>query len=113
MTRAEARAMFDAAMEGELDGNTRSEFERALAEDEELRAEFERHRALFGQPWQSDEPKVDLLSGVQHKLRARSGGRFYRDRFAERRHLRGLNVMVLASALILIAVALWFAYQLL
>lgn len=113
MTSAEARAVFDAAIDGQLDGDTRGEFERALADDEVLRTEFERHRALFGQPWQRDEPAVDLLAGVQHKLRARSGGRFYRDRFAERRHLRGLNVMVLASALILIAVALWFAYQLL
>ncbi|HEY6879012.1 MAG TPA: hypothetical protein VI299_13385 [Polyangiales bacterium] len=113
MTSAEARAMFDAAVEGELDGDARGEFERALADDEALRAEFERHRALFGQPWQQEQPAVDLLAGVQQKLRARSGGRFYRDRFAERRHLRGLNAMVLASALLLIAVALWFAYQLL
>jgi hypothetical protein len=113
MTGAQARAAFDAALEGELDGEAMRAFEQALAADEVLRAEFERHRALFGQRWARAEVHVDLLAGVQHKLRARSGGRFYRDRFAEGSHLRGLNVMVLLSGLMLIAVALWFAYQLL
>ncbi len=112
MSQAEARAAFDAALEGELDDVKRGEFERALASDSGLQAEFERHRALFGEPWQSSE-SVDLLAGVQHKLRVRSGGRFYRDRFAERSHLRGMNAMLILSALMLIAVALWFAYQLL
>jgi anti-sigma factor RsiW len=113
MTSAEARAAFDAALEGELQGDARHAFEQALGRDEALRAEFERHRALFGKPWAHEEVEVDLLAGVQHKLRARSGGRFYRDRFAERGHLRGLNAMVLLSAATVIAVALWFAYQLL
>jgi anti-sigma factor RsiW len=113
MTSAEARAVFDAAVDGELDDDAKGAFERALAGDPELRADFERHRSLFGQRWDREQVDVDLLAGVQHKLRARSGGRFYRDRFAERSHLRGLNVMVLLSAVILIAVALWFAYQLL
>jgi hypothetical protein len=113
MTSAEARAVFDAALEGELEQEQQSEFELALASDEALRADFERHRSLFGKGWAREDVSVDLLAGVQHKLRARSGGRFYRDRFAERQHLRGMNAMVLLSMALLIAVALWFAYQLL
>jgi hypothetical protein len=113
MTSAEARAAFDAAVDGELDVELQGAFEQALASDAQLRAEFERHRELFGKGWQREGVSVDLLAGVQHKLRARSGGRFYRDRFAERSHLRSMNVMLLLSAMILIAVALWFAYQLL
>ncbi|HEX5660872.1 MAG TPA: hypothetical protein VFX59_26950 [Polyangiales bacterium] len=113
MTSAEARAKFDAALEGELQEDAQGEFDAALAGDEALRAEFERHRALFGKRWEREDVNIDLLAGVQHKLRARSGGRFYRDRFAERSHLRGLNAMVLVSAVMLIVVALWFAYQLL
>ncbi|MET0284108.1 MAG: hypothetical protein ABW352_06550 [Polyangiales bacterium] len=113
MNSAEARRVFDAAVDGELDDEARGAFEQALASDTELAAEFERHRSLFGKGWEREDVNVDLLAGVQHKLRARSGGRFYRDRFAERSHLRGLNVMVLLSAAFLIAVALWFAYQLL
>jgi anti-sigma factor RsiW len=116
MTSEQARAVFDAAVDGELEEPLRDEFEAALAGDEALRADFERHRALFGarakarEDW-SAVPSVDLLAGVQHKLRARSGGRFYRDRFAEQRHLRGLGVMSVLSAAFLIAVALWFVYQ--
>lgn len=112
MTSEQARAVFDAVVDGELAEEARAEFERALANDEALRADFERHRSLFAahSVWEPDA-SVDLLAGVQHKLRARSGGRFYRDRFAEQRHLRGLGVMVGLSAVLLIAVALWFAYQ--
>lgn len=113
MTSAEARAAFDAAVDGELDPEAQGEFEQALAQDAELRSQFERHRELFGKGWQREDVQVDLLAGVQHKLRARSGGRFYRDRFAERSHLRSMSAMVLLSAVFLIAVALWFAYQLL
>lgn len=113
MTSAEARAAFDAALEGELDEQAQGEFEQALESDGELRAEYDRHRELFGKPWRREDVGVDLLASVQHKLRARSGGRFYRDRFAERSHLRGMTMMTLVSAAMLLAVALWFAYQLL
>jgi anti-sigma factor RsiW len=113
MTSAEARAAFDAALDGELDPEAQGAFDQALAGDAGLREEFERHRSLFGKRWSREDVEVDLLAGVQHKLRARSGGRFYRDRFAERSHLRSMNAMVLLSAVFLIAVALWFAYQLL
>ena len=48
---------------------------------------------------------------LQHKLRARSGGRFYRDRFSERRGMQSSLAVVLAvSALFVVAVACWFAY---
>jgi anti-sigma factor RsiW len=112
MTSEQARAVFDAVIDGELDDDTRVEFEQALASDDTLRADYERHRSLFQRhsAWDNDA-SVNLLAGVQHKLRARSGGRFYRDRFSEQRHMRGLGVMVALSSVLLIAIALWFAYQ--
>jgi hypothetical protein len=101
MTSDEARERFDAA------------FEAALSRDAGLRDELARQRALLEATRAlADVPKVDLLAGVQHKLRARSGGRFYRDRFAERRSLRAsIGWMLGACALLVLAVASWLAYD--
>jgi hypothetical protein len=52
---------------------------------------------------------VDLLAGVQEKLRVRSGGKFYRDRFAEQRGRANPLVWLLTFASVLvIGVAIWF-----
>lgn len=113
MTADEARALFDASLDGELDAELRAELETKLATDDELRAEYERHRALFAATVALGRvSQVDLLAGVQHKLRARSGGKFYRDRFAERRgQSASLGVVIVASAVLVIGVLLWFAYS--
>lgn len=112
MTDDEARALFDAAHDGELDAETKRAFESALSADAALRSEYQAfERALstaaaFGR----DLPAVDLLSGVQQKLRARSGGRFYRDQFAEQRgRSSSLTWMLALSSVVLIAVSVWFA----
>jgi anti-sigma factor RsiW len=109
----EARARFDAALDDELSREERAEFDAALAADPALRAEYERLRSvLAGAGALGRVSSVDLLSGVQHKLRARSGGRFYRDRFAERRGGRGSLAWMLAiSACLVLCVVLWFAYD--
>jgi anti-sigma factor RsiW len=114
MDAQKARALFELALDGELDAATRAEFDAALRADSALRAEYEElealrqaTRALAEQP-----VRVDLLSGVQHKLRARSGGKFYRDRFAEQRGRQGaLTWMLAAAAALLLAVSLWFFVQ--
>jgi hypothetical protein len=113
MTADDARALFDAALDSELDTRQRAEFEAALAADRELNAEYERHRSLFAATEALGRvSQVDLLSGVQHKLRARSGGKFYRDRFAERTgQSAALGVVIVGSAVLLIGVLLWFAYS--
>ena len=114
MTSDEARAHFDAALDDELAPDARAAFEDALARDAELRAEFARQQALLDETRAllGTLPRVDLLPGVQHKLRARSGGRFYRDRFAQQGGLGGrVGWMLAACALLVVLVALWLAYD--
>jgi anti-sigma factor RsiW len=112
MTADEARALFDAALDDELDTEARAAFEGALATDSQLREDYERHRSLFAATGALGRvSQVDLLAGVQHKLRARSGGKFYRDRFAERRgQSAGLGVMIAGASILVLGVLLWFAY---
>jgi len=114
MTPDQARARFDAARDGELDAEQREAFEDALAGDDALREEYARHRALFDAASNLREaPAVDLLAGVQDKLRARSGGKFYRDRFSRRsgQQSESLRALIVLSACLIVATLLWFAYQ--
>ena len=89
MNAEAARALFERALEGTLDASTQREFEAALRADDALHDEFielaAARRAGRGMARKEELPSVDLLAGVQQKLRARSGGKFYRDRFSERR----------------------------
>jgi anti-sigma factor RsiW len=111
MTPEEARVLFDAAIDDELDVEARQTFEQALAEHDGLRAEFERHRdVVFAtRALAREAPKVDLLAGVQDKLRTRSGGRFYRDKFAEQRGRSPQITWMIAASVIVIVGALVFA----
>jgi hypothetical protein len=109
--RAEAaRALFERALDGVLDAQTQREFEVALRENDELNDEFIEaqvvRRAARELARKEGAPRVDLLSGVQQKLRARSGGKFYRDRFSERRGL-GFTWMLALASLVLLAAAAW------
>ena len=112
MNSEEARGHFDAVLDGDLSPEEHAAFEAALAEDAALREAFTRYRRLLEatRALGRDVPQVDLLPGVQDKLRARSGGRFYRDRFAAR---RGLHVgwMLGACAALVVLVALWLAHD--
>jgi hypothetical protein len=56
-----------------------------------------------------DEPRVDVLSGVQHRLRERSGGKFYSDGWTTVRHAPGptylvTGILMLTALLVLYAV---------
>ena len=94
MTPAQARELFSAAFERELDSAQQAAFSAALHADPDLAREYAAFAALLeltrgagatssaGPDLQ--DPAPDLLPGVQRKLRARSRGRFYADRFAER-----------------------------
>jgi hypothetical protein len=114
MNAEAARALFERALEGGLDVGTQREFEAALRADDELHDEFielqvvrragrDVGRAATGD---NQAPNVDLLTGVQQKLRARSGGKFYRDRFSERRGL-GFTWMLALASLVLLAATGW------
>lgn len=111
MTADEARALFDAAYDGELDDDSRAAFEALLAHDAAVRSEYESFRVTMSRTRALDAtPPIDLLSGVQDKLRARSGGRFYRDRFSTQRGRSPQLVwMLVLSALVLVAFALFAA----
>ena len=113
MTSDEARARFDAAIDMELGEAEQEAFELALEEDPALAAEFARHQAVLAQTHAvgREVESVDLLRGVQDKLRARSGGRFYRDRFAARRSAVGPWVMVGASAVLVLLALGWLVFQ--
>lgn len=108
----EAREAFSEAFEGELDPARREAFEAALAADDELRMEY----ASFVETLQlvrglgEDDHAPDLLAGVQERLRKRSRGRYYRDRFAQRAVGGGWVLgLLLAMALVLVLATAWYA----
>lgn len=112
MTPDEARELFGAAIDGELDDAKKKELDALLASDAELRTELEELRAIVGEAQKLgaadvEETPPDLLRGVQAKIRKRSGGRFYRDRFAEGAGQSTLTPLVIA-ALMLVLVGLAF-----
>lgn len=117
MTRDEARDLFGDVVEGTLDPSKKEAFEAVLAADAELREELEAYRAVIGSTHRIAErdadlrPSVDLLHGVQTRLRRRSRGRYYRDRFSEAAGLRaGLPLLVAILVAVLVATA-WVATQ--
>lgn len=127
MTSDEAREAFDDAFEGELAPDVRAAFDAALATDAALAAEWDefvgtlrmvRGLGLDADPHADpDAPDhgprrhVPLLAGVQSKLRVRSRGRFYRDRFASvRREELALPIILALVALLLVAVA-WAGHR--
>lgn len=117
MTSDEARDLFGDVVEGTLDPAKKDAFEAALAGDPELREELDAYRAVIGGAQRIAErdadlrPSVDLLHGVQTRLRRRSRGRYYRDRFASSAGARaGLPILVAVLVAVLIATA-WVATQ--
>ena len=109
----QARALFARALDDELSAEERAALEDAMARDPELAAELTAlHRVVqvagtLGQA----TPSVDLLGSVQSKLRSRSGGRFYRDRFAQRRGGALLSWAVAASILVVLITLVWFGFE--
>lgn len=124
MTSEQARELFSAAIESELDADARAEFEAALLADPQLAREyasfgavFERARgALLARTRTSSAheplPAPDLLSGVQRRLRERSRGRFYADRFAERVGAGLVQPWTLALILLGVIALLWLGLSL-
>lgn len=112
MSPEEARDAFSEAFEDELDPARQKAFEAALAADDELRMEY----ASFVETLQlvrglgEDDHAPDLLTGVQERLRKRSRGRYYRDRFAQRAAGGGwVLALLLAMASVLVLATAWYA----
>lgn len=109
-----ARALFQRALDDDLSADERAELEHALAADAQLAEELTALRKVMAatSALASATPQVDLLSSVQHKLRTRSGGRFYRDRFAEKQGQKSALTWVLgATFLVLLATVLWLSVR--
>jgi hypothetical protein len=109
-----ARALFQRALDDDLSGEEKADLAQALAADPSLARELEalRDLSLATSALSSATPSVDLLASVQQKLRTRSGGRFYRDRFAEEQGQRSTMAWVLgATFLVLLATVLWLSVR--
>lgn len=114
MTSEQARQLFDAALDDELDPETKRDFHQALAEDPMLKDDFHALRDVVHGAGllQSAAPSVDLLGSVQEKLRARSGGRFYRDRFSEKQGRSPIVLWIAGGSLLLVLVAaVWLSFE--
>jgi anti-sigma factor RsiW len=110
MTAEEARDRFSQAVDGELSDDERRAFDAVLAEDAELAAEFERFAATVRETramGSTPPPRVDLVPGVQRKLRTRSRGRYYRDRFAARPAGRAWVPLTVAALTLALLVGAW------
>lgn len=127
MTPDEARASFSAAFERELDGAEQRAFDAALQANPELAREYQAFVALLElargravtEHADADAPGAagssrapDLLPGVQRRLRARSKGRFYADRFAQRLGPGLLQPLPLALIMLALLALAWLALSL-
>lgn len=114
MSPVEARDRFSEALDGELDAEAKAAFEAALAADAALRQEYDEFvdtfRMVGSLGGDEDEPAPDLLAGVQERLRKRSKGRYYRDRFSQRAGPSAWALPVLLAMVSVLVLALaWFA----
>jgi len=111
MSPDRARELFSDAYEGLLDAPTREAFDAALEADGALREEYEGFVALLREVRASARhtpaPQVDLLAGVQGKLRRRSRGRYYRDRFAMKSGTGLTTPLMITTVMALVLVAAW------
>lgn len=110
MTTDEAYERFSAAADGELSPEERVAFDALLAGDEKLRKEYDEYKKLIGETkLLADTEAPELLGGVQERLRRRSRGRFYRDRFASRSGTGTLTPILLAIAMLIVLGIAWLA----
>ena len=116
MTADEARDLLSDAIEGTLPEAQRAELDALMEKDEELRSEYEALRMVMrgaGSIAVSDDeqPAPDLLRGVQERIRRRSKGRYYRDRFSRESGGRHSMTLLIAILIALLIAASWVAVQ--
>jgi len=95
------------AMRGAERGGAERGGEETADEDDDLDLDDpEALREFLEGPEPVDAP--DLLGGVQRKIRERSRGRYYRDRFAERQRPKiGWRPLILAMLMVLVLGIAW------
>ena len=122
MTPEEARSKFSEAAENELSSTEAKDFEETLASDPQLSQEYAAFRHALSEVGKlsladSNEDVPDLLHAVQTRLRKRSAGRYYRDRFSEEQRvpMRAMTYMVIAMLVavmtIWVAIKVWHAIE--
>lgn len=107
MTSDEARDLFSEAYDGVLEAERQTAFEASLEADDELATEWGEFRDMLNEAHALDDlddmPEIDLLGGVQKKLRERSRGRYYGDRFSARMGGKGsLTPLVVGIVMLLV-----------
>lgn len=113
-TADEIRDLFSDALEGDLADADKKEFDAALAENAELKDEYEAFRSLFRgtaaiantTEAETDEREPALLAGVQERLNKRSKGRFYRDRFSRDSGGRSATWLLLILIVLMLAIVI-------
>jgi anti-sigma factor RsiW len=116
VTSDEARESFGPAIDGELDPGTLRAFQAALEHDSVLAEEYREFMAFCAALRRGPEPgsnSPDLLPGVQQRLRARSRGRFYADRFSERLGAHLHPTLLLAVVMLVMLALAWLGLSLL
>ena len=116
MIPSEARGLFSEAFEGDLDEERKRAFDEALMEDEQLDQEYAEFVETFEMVRVLATPESvkapNLLPRIQERIRRRSGGKYYRDRFPRRAGQPGWMMPVIVSAAVLLVIAIiWFAFQ--
>jgi len=110
MTPDQARDLFSAAHEAELSEEERRAFDAALTADAALADEYARFHSFLLSTKRAVTPPAsvpNLLPKVQARIRKRSRGRFYRDRFAERGGLQAMLPMLAGALMLVLLGALW------
>ena len=116
MKASEARDLFSEAFEGDLEEERKAAFDAALKEDEELDADYADFVETFQMMRGLAEPESvqapNLLPRIQERIRRRSGGKYYRDRFAKRVGGPGwtMPIILIFAVLAVLGIA-WFALQ--
>ncbi len=116
MNASEARDLFSEAFEGDLEEERKAAFDAALMEDEELDADYadfvETFQMMRGLADPESVQAPNLLPRIQERIRRRSGGKYYRDRFSKRVGGPGwtMPVIMIVAVLVVLGIA-WFALQ--
>jgi len=122
MSADDARDRFGDAIDGTLGADEQRLFEAALAADAELADEYESYRAIVkgvasaaphvvglesASPSTGGEIAPSLVPRVQDRIRRRSKGRFFRDRFSAGEARGSSLTVLLVTAVFLLLVATW------
>lgn len=117
MSKDEARELFSAAFDEQLTPEQRKAFDSLLAGDAELKTEYEQFKSMLGDAHRlslDDDlgaPPPDLLGKVQTKLRKRSRGRYYRDRYSEKTGLGAMLPIIIGLVMLIILATVYVTMQ--